>query len=70
MSYPGTREEAKSDCKAASMEPADWDTTSPIHMGSEDGGGGLKGGGNTEDLKKQHWSFTDQKKRRSYGVDS
>jgi len=44
MSYFGTREQAKSDSKAADMQIDDLSTTSPILNGSSEAGGAPMGG--------------------------
>ena len=44
MSYFGTREQAKSDAKAADMQIDSLDTTSPILNGSSEAGGAPMGG--------------------------
>jgi len=44
MSYFGTREQAKSDSKAADMQIDSLDTTSPVRDGSSEAGGAPMGG--------------------------
>jgi hypothetical protein len=68
MSYLGSREDAKKDCAAATSDPPGWGTTSPVLNGAEDGGGMKASKGNSTELTQQHWSFTNQGKKK--GMDS
>jgi hypothetical protein len=68
MSYFGSREQAKADCKAADMQIDDLATTSPIRDGSMEAGGAPMEGKSefTTERSRHGWRGNQGGMRREY----